>query len=292
VKGQPYSAEVVTETRQSLADGNVIAHRNSNRVYRDCEGRTRQETYRGEKLRAIYISDPVAHMSYTLMPGSKIAVAMPRSEKRGDAPSARAERERDRERDRMSDDGKPQVERRVIVKRVDAGDGPGASEEVRVQVYRFNDGQGKEVEVVAPRAPVPPVPPVPPSPATAPMPPMPPIPGVHTLRFESTGRGKGVTTSLGTREFDGVRAEGKSTTWTIAAGEIGNKNPIVITSESWYSPELQVTVYSRYADPRTGESIYRLAGLKRADPGPDLFKVPEDYKLRGKTKAAAPEAKP
>jgi hypothetical protein len=230
------------------------------------------------------------------MPGSKIAVAMPRAEKRSDAPSAKAERERDRERDanreRMSDEGKPQGERRVIVKRVDAGDGPGASEEVRVQVYRFNDGQGKEIEMVAPRAPVPPVPPVPPTPGTAPMPPMPPIPGVHTLRFESTGRGKGVTTSLGSKDFDGVRAEGKSTTWTIPAGEIGNKNPIVITSESWYSPELQVTVYSRYADPRTGESVYRLAGLKRADPGPDLFKVPEDYKLRGKGKAATPEAKP
>ena len=74
--------------------------------------------------------------------------------------------------------------------------------------------------------------------------------------------------------------EGKSTTWTIPAGEIGNKKPIQVVSESWYSPELQVTMYSRYNDPRTGESIYRLAGVKRAEPAADLFKVPDDYRMR------------
>ena len=69
---------------------------------------------------------------------------------------------------------------------------------------------------------------------------------------------------------------------TIPAGKIGNRNPINVTSETWYSPELQVTVYSRYNDPRTGESIYRLAAIKRVEPAADLFKVPEDYKMRGR----------
>jgi hypothetical protein len=92
--------------------------------------------------------------------------------------------------------------------------------------------------------------------------------------------GKGVTTSLGAKDMEGVKAEGKRTVWTIAAGEIGNRNPIQVTSESWYSPDLQVTVYSRYNDPRTGESIYRLAGIKRGDPAADLFRVPADYRVR------------
>jgi hypothetical protein len=106
---------------------------------------------------------------------------------------------------------------------------------------------------------------------------MPPIPGIQTMRFESTAKlGKGVTTNLGMRDFEGVKAEAKSTTWTIPAGEIGNRKPIDVVSESWYSPDLQVTVYSRYNDPRTGETIYRLANLKRAEPSADLFKVPED----------------
>jgi hypothetical protein len=52
--------------------------------------------------------------------------------------------------------------------------------------------------------------------------------------------------------------------------------------ETWYSPDLQVTVYSRHSDPRTGESVYRLASIRRGEPAPDLFKVPEDYKTRKK----------
>ena len=110
------------------------------------------------------------------------------------------------------------------------------------------------------------------------------------MRFESTAAlGKGVTSKLGTREFDGVKAEGTSTVWTIPAGQIGNRNPINVTSESWYSPDLQVTVYSRHNDPRTGESIYRLASLKRAEPPADLFKVPEGYSIKGRTRDKAPK---
>jgi hypothetical protein len=113
------------------------------------------------------------------------------------------------------------------------------------------------------------------------VPPVPPLPGITTMRFESTAKlGKGVTTSLGTKEFEGVKAEGKSTTWTIAAGEIGNRNPITVMSETWYSPDLQVTVYSRHSDPRTGESIYRLANIRRGEPAADLFKVPDDYNVK------------
>jgi hypothetical protein len=129
------------------------------------------------------------------------------------------------------------------------------------------------------------MPPMPPGAVAPPMPPMPPMPGVQTMRFESTAKlGKGVTTSLGTKEFDGVKAEGRSTVWTIPAGQVGNRDPINVTSETWYAPDLQVTVYSRHNDPRTGETVYRLAGIKRAEPAAALFKVPEEYKLRDRTK--------
>lgn len=46
------------------------------------------------------------------------------------------------------------------------------------------------------------------------------------------------------------------------------------------TPNNQVTVYSRYNDPRARESIYRLAGIKRGEPAPELFRVPEDYKVK------------
>ena len=43
VKGAPYSAEAVTESIQTLSDGNRIINKFSRSVYRDSEGRTRRE---------------------------------------------------------------------------------------------------------------------------------------------------------------------------------------------------------------------------------------------------------
>ncbi len=287
VKGAPYSADAVTEMNQPLADGNVISHKTLSRVYRDAEGRTRQESLRGDAMRSVYISDPVAGMSYTLMPGSKTAVSVARN-----ARPERVDRRAPRAEGMSSSPGRtPETERRIIVRTVDGHDLPGTREEVRVQVVRIGD---KDVAVL-PTPPTPPTAPASPgmvTPALPPIPPIPPIPGVHTMRFESTaGLGKGVTSKLGNRDFDGVKAEGTQTVWTIQAGQVGNRNPILITKENWYSPELQVTVMTRHNDPRTGESIYRLAGIKRAEPAIGLFKVPEGYSMKGRAKPdATPEA--
>lgn len=293
VKGAPYSAEVVTEMNQALSDGNVITHKTTNRVYRDGDGRTRQDTFRGEALHSVYISDPVAGASYTLLPASRIAVSVPRVE-RGER-AERGERVAPRAPGKASGDGAAQeTERKIVVRTLDGRDGAhGAREEVRVQVIRI-DGRDAPLPPTPPVAPVPPAPGVAPLPPLPPLPPIPAIPGVHTMRFESTaGLGKGVTTKLAVKDVDGVKAEGSSTVWTIPAGRIGNRNAILVTKESWYAPELQVTLYSRHNDPRTGESIYRLAGIKRAEPSPDLFKVPEGYTVKGRVRRnAAPEAKP
>jgi len=275
VKGAPYSAEAVSETNQTLGDGNVITHKRTSRVYRDGDGRTRQETLRGDAVRSVYIYDPVEGMSYTLLPGSKLAVGVKRKVK---------------EKDKVVvDDTSTSGEHRVVIRR-SGKDGDKVTNEVTVQVVRVGDGDMRDLDVVVP--PAPPTPPVPPrlggggrapTPAVPPVPPVPPMPGIQSMMFHNLGAlGKGTTTSLGTKTFEGVKAEGKQTTWTIPAGQVGNRAPIVVTSESWYSPELQVTLYTRYNDPRTGESIYRLAALKRAEPAPDLFKVPPDYKMRGK----------
>jgi hypothetical protein len=103
----------------------------------------------------------------------------------------------------------------------------------------------------------------------------------HALALPDVPRDKGVTEVLGTRDFDGVKAEGKRTTHTIPAGAIGNEKPIAIVSERWFSPELNVVVLSRNADPRSGETVYRLTNVKRGEPPADLFKIPADYKVRG-----------
>jgi TonB family protein len=86
VKGAPYSAEAVTETTQTLADGNRIVNKSTTRLYRDSEGRTRREqTLRSigpfsnasAPPQTIFINDPVAQMTYVLDVRNHSARKMP-----------------------------------------------------------------------------------------------------------------------------------------------------------------------------------------------------------------------
>jgi hypothetical protein len=93
-------------------------------------------------------------------------------------------------------------------------------------------------------------------------------------------------TNLGSKDISGVgTAQGKSITHTIPAGEIGNSQPIVSTSEIWYSPDLQIVVASKHSDPRTGESTYTLSNISRGEPNPSLFQVPSDYTVQDASSA-------
>jgi hypothetical protein len=69
-------------------------------------------------------------------------------------------------------------------------------------------------------------------------------------------------------------------TTTIAAGAVGNDLPIVVTSEEWTSPDLQVLVLTERKDPRNGDSSYRLLNISRSEPDPSLFQVPSDYTIK------------
>ncbi|HLJ86959.1 MAG TPA: hypothetical protein VKZ53_09045 [Candidatus Angelobacter sp.] len=79
--------------------------------------------------------------------------------------------------------------------------------------------------------------------------------------------------TLGTQTIEGISAEGKRETRTIPAGAIGNERPIEVVTETWFSPDLQVTVMSKRSDPRFGETVYRLTEIKRVEPDPSLFQV-------------------
>jgi hypothetical protein len=85
--------------------------------------------------------------------------------------------------------------------------------------------------------------------------------------------------SLGTRQIEGVSAEGTRITSTIPAGQIGNLNPINMVTERWFSKELQMAVLITRRDPRSGETVYRLTNIVRVEPPPDLFTVPSDYRV-------------
>src|SRR2546428_8012057 len=86
VKGAPYSAQAVTETTQTLADGTRIVQKSTAMIYRDSLGRQRREqtlpaigpfTPQGDPPQIISISDPVAGVNYSLNPKERIAVKLP-----------------------------------------------------------------------------------------------------------------------------------------------------------------------------------------------------------------------
>jgi hypothetical protein len=235
VKNAPYAADAVTETVQTLGDGNRIVRRTSAQVARDRDGRTRREhalaavgplLAAGDEPRTVFINDPVAGVHYVLDPEEKVA-------------------------------------RRISVP---AGKGPGfpgpATREIevahagaiRVEGPPPEGGPREDIRIIA----------------------HPPFPRgkVFERRLPTP-----TEESLGRQTIEGVEAEGTRTTFTIAAGEIGNERPIEVVSERWYSPELQVVVMSRHNDPRFGETTYRLTNLTRADPDRALFEIPADFKL-------------
>jgi hypothetical protein len=78
VRGQPFSAEVTTESVQVLADGNRIVRKTTASVARDSEGRTRRQQNsitgdNGASVSAVFIHDPVAGAAYVLDPRSHVA---------------------------------------------------------------------------------------------------------------------------------------------------------------------------------------------------------------------------
>ena len=317
IKGAPYAATAVSETVQTLADGNRIVRKSETRLARDAEGRTRQERADG----SVFISDPVAGKTWLLRTKSKSAIELPRAMRLAETPGAAplpplppvpplppgagaprapvapqppspapnasaeemrswAESMRAWARDfaarfrgedvqvhkELSRDG-VRSESRVVTVRgphvdVQTESGPDGSVTREIRVVSVGDGApmawshsgGAFGFGVAPGTPFP---------LMAPL-------------------GPGATTALGSREFDGVRADGSRTSWTIAAGKIGNEKPIEIFSERWHAPDLMLVVQTRYVDPRTGENSYRLTNLKRGEPDAALFKLPADYELRSR----------
>jgi hypothetical protein len=74
VKNAPFTADVITETSHTLADGNHIRQTFNSKVYRDSEGRTRREQTvnlnglvpSANVQQMVFINDPVAGVSYSL----------------------------------------------------------------------------------------------------------------------------------------------------------------------------------------------------------------------------------
>jgi len=250
VKGAPYSAQAVTENIQVLSDGNRIVRKNTTAVYRDSEGRTRNDqtlgaigpyAVQGDPARTFFINDPVAGVHFVLEPNSKTArkLAMPT----GDGAIF--------ERKMASTADSPET---TMFIREDRPGVPGQRMKTSDHVLATGttvDVRGDDrIES-----------------------------GVMEIRTD--GKSSNFKTeSLGTQNIEGISAEGTRTTITIPAGEIGNEQPINIVTETWFSPELKVQVLRKHNDPRNGEMIYRLTNINRTEPDHSLFEVPADYTVK------------
>ena len=87
------------------------------------------------------------------------------------------------------------------------------------------------------------------------------------------------TQNLGDQTINGIHATGTRMTTTILSGKMGNDKPINVTSERWYSSELQATVMTKHDDPWAGELKTQFTSVNTSEPDPSLFTVPSDYKL-------------
>ena len=188
VTNAPYSGVGVRTFTQTLSTGNVISRSTCTKVYRDSEGRTRQEITRNspncsDVPATIVIRDPVAGVQY------------------------------------------------------------------------FIDEKNKAYRQFTFKAP----------PSTSTMPPNRPAQAdVQTATLPPQ-------LVLGTD----LLAQGSETVRTIPAGEIGNAEPITITSSTYYSPDLQIVVQSSRDDPRTGQTRYQLTVNSTENPtDATLFQLP------------------
>lgn len=297
VKGAPYCATAVHENVQTLNDGNRIVRKQQSQLCRDGEGRTRREVQRDGGPKVVYLNDPVANESWVIHPDQKRVQRL-----RGASISLRGGADAESHaawQASMREWGERMREQAARWKEWGAGVAERArsadAERVRARTLTGEPGIVVERELVLPAAPASgasaverrrevrviraselPTPPAPPAPMAMPAPPMPPLPPL-LLQGPLLPRTDGVTTALPAKDIDGLKVNGERTTWTIAAGKIGNEKPIITTREVWRSPELMLTVSSRDVDPRSGEQNYRLEKIKRGEPDPALMKPPADF---------------
>lgn len=239
VKGAPFCASLTTEHTQLFADGNRIHTTDASTLCRDSEGRTRREA--GLNLLGAAAQKPTAKLITILDPvaGSRYVL-----------------------------DSNSKTAHKMIVPSLkpgaiggEAGANAAFEKGERVMVYHTEGGPG-------------------------PGGPGPGGPGPDTffkqvfLRNGAQADGPApVTENLGDQTIDGIHATGTRITTTIPAGKMGNEQPITVTSERWFSPELKITVMTKHNDPWAGELKTQFTNVNTSEPDASLFTVPADYKI-------------
>lgn len=238
VKGAPFCASITTEHTQLFADGNRIHTTDASTLCRDSEGRTRREA--GLNLLGAATQKPAAKLITILDPVAGVHYVL---------------------------DSESKTAHKMALPPLGIGHmgaGPGANVAFargeRVMVYHAEGGPGLGGPGL-----------VGPGPDVS-------FNRVFVNKGAQADGPAPVTENLGDQTIDGIHATGTRVTTTIPAGKMGNDQPITVTSERWFSPELNVTVMTKHNDPWAGELKTQLTNVNTSEPDASLFTVPADYK--------------
>jgi hypothetical protein len=251
VTGRPFSGIEERHSTQTLGDGTHIETSETNKLFRDDQGRTRLERKDG----SVTIVDPVAGFTAELNPASRTASKTVRvGLLRGIAPGELSKLQAETAA-RLSTAQAQYTERAPQVlelKRLATS---------QPDTVTFTGPQSSSANTFAPVVAV--------SGNSA---------SVTVLRVGAGDNGS--VESLPAQMINGALAQGTRTTETIPVGKIGNDRAISIVNERWFSDDLQMLVKSSSSDPRFGESVYQLSAIVQASPDPSLFQIPSDYTIR------------
>jgi len=268
VIGKPFSAVEERHSLQVLGDGTRIESKETNRLFRDEQGRTRIEHSGGN----VSIVDPVAGFTAELHPDNTVSkgtlivregrvvgkglassdgVFLPvvaRERASGDLEKAQAELSQARSRYTETSPQVKQLEAALSdLQKVAASSGNG---------FTFQPGgPTRTFEFQTPT-------------------------GTSAVVLRVGAGDNGAVESLAAQMINGAMADGTRTTETIPVGKIGNDRAISIVNERWFSSDLQMLVKSTSSDPRFGDTTYQLTNITQTSPDPSLFQIPADYAPR------------
>jgi hypothetical protein len=240
--GKPYSADATTEFMQVLGDGNRIVRKTAARLYRDSEGRTRREESSESG------GGPDGGSVVITDPAAGVSFILdPKTRTAVKAPGWFA-------RGQAAGTANIAIAQRLEPKvTVTTREDPTARPESAAQFTVAERGGAVSTFTLADGG----------------------------LFSAYVNQGTTDREDLGEQVFEGVNARGTRTTTVIAAGAIGNEQPITIVSEQWFSPDLELLVLTRHHDPRVGETTYRVTNISRDEPDRALFQPPPDFAVKG-----------
>jgi hypothetical protein len=97
---------------------------------------------------------------------------------------------------------------------------------------------------------------------------------------------------LGKQLIAGVDTVGTRESTIYNPGVFGNDRKVTVSREFWYAPQLGINLLSKRSDPRFGTQTFTVTNLSLAEPDPQLFELPEGFRVEDRRPAEPPATPP